>query len=335
MKILITGGAGFVGSQLGQHFHRRGAEVVLLDNLSFGHVDNLLLDGRPFGRFICADVRDRDLACHCAGVDTIVHLAGIAALPVCQEDPGTAYEVNTAAVANVLEAARRSGVRRVVFASTSAVYENNRADAFAEDTAISPNLVYASTKAAAESICDSFAQNYGMDIIICRFFNVYGPHQDVLRTSPPFTSYVARELVQGRAPRLFNKSPVQRDYVYVDDVVDLLTRMIEADGHFAADRYNVCSGRGFSVPELYALFQQVSGRAIEPVWDDPERYWNAYPVLFEGDRPLSRERIVKEVYKQAIGDPRKAQQRFGWTARMDIKDGIAAVYADAARRLAV
>ena len=334
MKVLITGGAGFVGSQLGQHLHRRGDEVILLDNLSYGHIDNLLLDGRPFGRFVCADVRDRDLKRHFTGVDTVVHLAGIAALPVCQEDPGVAYEVNTAAVANVLEAARRSGARRVIFSSTSAVYENNKAEAFDEDTLINPNLVYASSKAAAEGICDSFVENYGMDIVICRFFNVYGPHQDVLRTSPPFTSYVARELALGRAPHLFNKSDVRRDYVYVDDVTDLLTRMIEADGRFVAGRFNVCSGKGFNVPELYALFQQVSRCEIEPIWDDPERYWNAYPALFDGEYPLSRERIVKEVHKHAIGNPLKAQQRFGWTARMDIKDGIAAVYEDASRRLA-
>jgi len=333
MKVLITGGAGFVGSQLGRHLHQRGDEVVLLDNLSFGHLDNLLIDGRPFGRFICADVRDPDFARHCDGIDAIVHLAGIAALPVCQQAPGMAYDVNTGAVANVLEAARRSGVRRIVFSSTSAVYENNHAERFTEDLATAPNLIYASTKAAAESVCDSFAENYGMDIVTCRFFNVYGPHQDVLRTSPPFTSYVARELVFGRAPRLFNKSEVQRDYVYVEDVVDLLTRMIEADGRFTGDRFNVCSGTGFSVPELYAIFQQVSGRDVEPEWNDPQNYWNAYPVLFEGDYPLSRDRIVKEVYKQAIGDPRKAQERFGWAARMNVTDGISAVYEDAARRL--
>jgi nucleoside-diphosphate-sugar epimerase len=334
MKVLITGGAGFVGSQLGQHLHRRRDEVLLLDNMSFGHLDNLLLDGRPFGRFICADVRDRDLDHHLAGVEVIVHLAGIAALPVCQQDPREAYDVNTAAVGNVLETARRAGVRRVIFSSTSAVYENNKSAAFDEAEAICPDLVYASTKAAAELICDGYSANYGMDVVVCRFFNVYGPHQDVLRTSPPFTSYVARELVFNRSPRLFNKSDVRRDYVYVDDVVDLLVRMMEAEGRFSAERFNVCSGVGHSVPELYELFRQASGREIEPTYDDPERYWDAYPMLFEGSHPLSRERIAKEVYKEAIGKPDKARERFGWTARMDIRDGVAAVYADAERRLA-
>nr|MDP9412590.1 NAD-dependent epimerase/dehydratase family protein [Pseudomonadota bacterium] len=123
MKILITGGAGFVGSQLGKHLHGMGHEIVLLDNMSFGHLDNLLLDGAPFGQFVCKDIRDPDLAAQMQGVDTVFHLAGIAALPVCQQDPRAAYDVNVAGVGNVLEAARRAGVRRVIFSSTSAVYE--------------------------------------------------------------------------------------------------------------------------------------------------------------------------------------------------------------------
>lgn len=333
MKALITGGAGFVGSQLGKHLHRRGDEVILLDNMRFGHVDNLLLDGAPFGRFLCRDVREQDLAGVFGGVDTLFHLAGIAALPLCQEAPGEAYDVNTAAVANVLETARRSGVRRVVFSSTSAVYEKTKGELLSEDDPIAPDLTYACTKAAAETICDSYARNYGMDIIICRFFNVYGPHQDVTRTSPPFTSYVARELVMGRAPTLFNDSSARRDYVHSDDVVNLLTRMIEAEGPFRADRFNVCSGQGYSVPELYGLFRTASGKPIEPVFRDPRGYWDSYPELFGSGRPLSRERITEEVYKNSIGDPARTRERFGWSAKTEIGAGIASVYADAERRL--
>jgi nucleoside-diphosphate-sugar epimerase len=333
MKVLITGGAGFVGSQLGLHLHKQGDDVRLLDNMAYGHLDNLLDDGKSFGRFICADVRE-DIMAHCDGVDTLFHLAGIAALPVCQQDPGGAYANNTGAVGNLLELARRAGVRRVIFSSTSAVYENSGDGPFAEDAAIAPDLTYACTKAAAEQLCDSYAANYGMDIIICRFFNVYGPHQDVLRTSPPFTSYLSREFVLGRSPRVFNWTDARRDYVYVDDVVDLLVKMRDADGTFAAERFNICSGQGFTVPEIYDHFRAVSGRDIEPVREDPERYWDAYSTLFEGTHALSRKRITKEVFKNAIGDPAKAKERFGWVAKTDMSDGIAAVYEDAKRRLA-
>jgi len=334
MKVMITGGAGFVGSQLGKHLHRRGDEVVLLDNMRFGHLDNLLLDGAPFGRFHCADVRDKALASLLEGVVVVFHLAGIAALPVCQLDPGEAYDVNAGGVANVLEASRRAGVRRVIFSSTSAVYEQTKGDRFAEDDPIAPDLVYACTKVAGEQACDAFVANYGMDIAICRFFNVYGPHQDVTRTSPPFTSYVARELVMGRAPVLYNDSDVRRDYVHSDDVVDLLTRMMLADGRFAAERFNVCSGKGYSVPDLFCLFREASGKAIDPTFRPPQHFWDAYPALFDSPFPLSRERISEEVFKTAIGNPDKTAAAFGWRASTEIAQGIASVYADAERRLA-
>ncbi|MBW3654548.1 MAG: NAD-dependent epimerase/dehydratase family protein [Gemmatimonadetes bacterium] len=333
MKVLITGGAGFVGSQLGKRLHQEGHEVVLLDNMSFGHLDNLLLDGAPFGRFLCRDIRDADLLSHFAGVDTVYHLAGIAALPVCQQDPGSAYDVNVAGVGNVLEAARRAGVRRVVFSSTSAVYEKTKGDTFSEDARIQPDLIYACTKAAAEQVCDAFAINYGMDVVICRFFNVYGPHQDVTRSSPPFTSYVARELVMDRSPNLFNQSGARRDYVHSDDVVELLTRVLLDERTFRADRFNVCSGRGYSVPELYDLFLDVSGKDIPATYNDPYSYWDRYPALFEEGRPLSRDRIADEVFKHAIGDPEKTRRTFGWESRTDIRDGIASVYEDARQRL--
>lgn len=333
MRILITGGAGFIGSQLGKHLHGQGHDVVLLDNMQFGHLDNLLLEGAPFGQFLCRDIRDPDLGNYMKGVDTVVHLAGIAALPVCQENPREAYDVNVAGTANVLEAARRAGVGRLIFSSTSAVYEKTKTERFAEDDEIQPDLVYACSKAAAEQLCDAFAASYGMDIAICRFFNVYGPHQDVTRTSPPFTSYVARELVMNRSPNLFNDSDAQRDYVHSDDVVDLLDRIIVAGGRFAADRFNVCSGEGHSVPELYAIFAEASGKSIAPTFNDPRGYWDKYPALFHEGLPLSRDRIIEEVYKNSIGNPDKTRERFGWTARFNIREGIASVYQDAKRRL--
>jgi nucleoside-diphosphate-sugar epimerase len=333
MKVMITGGGGFVGSQLGKHLHRQGHEVALLDNMRFGHLDNLLLDNAPFGQFLCKDIRDRDLATHFHGVDTVFHLAGIAALPVCQGDPGEAYDVNVAGVGNVLEAARRADVRRVIFSSTSAVYEKTKSERLSEADPIKPDLIYACTKAAAEQLCDAFSINYGMDIGICRFFNVYGPHQDVTRTSPPFTSYVARELVMDRSPNLFNQSDARRDYVHSDDLVDLLTRMLLHEDRFRAERFNICSGEGYSVPQLYQLFLEASGKEISATFNDPRGYWDRYPELFEQGLPLSRDRISEEVFKHAIGNPEKTRERLGWTASTNIREGIASVYRDAERRL--
>jgi nucleoside-diphosphate-sugar epimerase len=334
-RILITGGAGFIGSQLGQRLVAEGHDVSLLDNMSFGHLDNLLMDGRPLGRFVCRDIRDPRSAALYEGVDSVVHLAGVAALPVCQLDPREAYDVNVAGTGAVLEAARRAEVRRVVFSSTSAVYERSDGGGLHEDAALAPDLVFACSKQAAEALCRGYALNYGLDVVICRFFNVFGPHQDVLRASPPFTSYVARELAYDRSPVLYNRrTDVRRDYVHVADVVELLQRILRHEGPHEADVFNVCSGVGHSVPELFELFQKVSGKTIEATYRDPAEFWDRYPQLFAGRFPLSRKRVIEEVYKSAIGANQKARTTFGWQPTLDLTSGIRSVYADTLRRFA-
>jgi nucleoside-diphosphate-sugar epimerase len=334
-RVLITGGAGFIGSQLGQHLVREGHDVILLDDMSFGQLDNLIMDGRPFGRFICRDIRDPSTAALYEGVDCVFHLAGVTALPVCQADPREAYEVNVAGTGAVLEAARRAGVRRVIFSSTSAVYERTKGTPLREEAAIAPDLVYACTKQSAEVLCRAYALNYGIDIVVCRFFNVFGPHQDILRTSPPFTSYVARELAHDRAPVLYNdRNDVKRDYVHVTDVVELLQRIMQAGGAFESEVFNVCGGVGHSVPELYEAFRTASGKTIEASYRDPAAFWDRYPELFNGPCPLTRQRVIEEVYKSAVGSNAKVRAAFGWEPTLDLDAAVRSVYQDALRRLA-
>lgn len=329
-KILITGGAGFIGSQFGLELTKKGLkkdeEVILLDNLSFGHLDNLFSEGSTFGTFICKDIRDTDLNQTFQNVDTIFHFAGISALPVCQSNPGHAIDVNVAGTANVLEAARLSGVRRVIFSSTSATYELSEEIPMTENLVVGQNLIYSLSKAQGEQICRAYADNFGMDIIVCRFFNIYGPHQDFHRKSPPFTSYIARELAYDRQPILFNNSDVQRDYVHISDVIELLLKMIASEKTYRADIFNVASGHGHSVPEIYKTMQEVSGKNIAPLFMDPIKYWDAYPSLFAGTFPMNHERIKKEVFKHSIGDVKKTSTEFGWTPKINLQSGLVSIY---------
>ena len=152
-KILITGGAGFIGSQLGRRLARDGHDVVLLDDMSFGHLDTHLRAGRPIARFVCRDIRDPRTTALSEGVDCVFPLAGVGTLPVCQSDPREAYDVNVAGTGAVLEAARRAGVRRVVFSWTSAGYEGTPGAPLHGDATIAPVLVYACTKQSAEALC--------------------------------------------------------------------------------------------------------------------------------------------------------------------------------------
>ena len=325
-KILISGGAGFVGSQLGYHLSKQNHEIILLDNMSYGHLDNLIIDGRTFGSLIVKDIRESGLSSIMKGVDTVFHFAGIAPLPVCQTNPELAWEVNSAAVANILEAARLADVRRVIFSSTSAVYENSHAESYSESIEVAPDLCYAMTKHSAEKICNSYARNYGMDIIVARFFNLFGPHQDFKRLSPPFTSYIARELSLNRSPTLFNKSDAKRDYVFIYDVIDLLCRMMRSSKTYSAEIFNIGSGKSYSVPEIYEKMLKISGKNIEATYGDPQGYWDAYPGLFASTHPLNRERIVKEVFKSALADITKSSLEFDWKPEVGIDEGLKAVY---------
>jgi UDP-glucose 4-epimerase len=325
-RILITGGAGFVGSQLGHYLSRKGFDVLLIDNMSYGHLDNLIIDGSTFGTLKLADIREKNLADLFKGVDTVFHFAGIAPLPVCQADPCLAYSVNTAAVGNVIELARLANVRRVIFSSTSAVYENVLADRLSETEVVKPDLVYSMTKLAAEQLCQSYSKNFGVDVVIARFFNVYGPHQDFKRKSPPFTGYIARELALSRKPILFNKSPSRRDYVYVTDVIRLLEQMMISTKHFASEIFNIGSGKSYSVDEIFSRLQQIAGTDIEPVYKESAGFWDAYDTLFDGTKKMSRDRVEKEVHKNSLADIEKAAREFGWKPEITIEDGLGRVF---------
>ncbi len=322
-RIVITGAAGFIGSQLGLHLHRAGHDVHLVDNLKYGYRENLLVDGETFGTFHQTDIRDPSLATVLAGADTVFHLAAISALPVCQSEPFEAISCNVAGTANVLEASRQAGVRRVVVASTSAVYENSKHFPCREDDVVSPTLLYSVSKQQTEQLCRSYCADYDHEVVVTRYYNVYGPQQDIRRKSPPFVGYVARELIAGRQPVLHSNGEQRRDYVYVDDVIAMNVACME---HPAAPGqiFNVASGRSWSVNELYTIIAEILGTDIRPVFRSSGLFWEKYDDLFGGAKPLKREKLAAEVDKFSLGSTFHAETTLGWTATMPIRQGLEA-----------
>jgi UDP-glucose 4-epimerase len=320
-KIVITGGAGFIGSQLGYLLHKQGNDVVLLDNLSFGYEDNLLVENKAFGKFVKMDIMDPDLHAQFKDADCVFHFAGISSLPSCQSDPCNAFSINAAGTANVLEAARKTDVRRVVFASTGAIYENNNVFPCKEDDAVDPKLAYAVSKKNAETICKSFEEVYGMEIAITRYFNVYGPNQDIRRKSPPFVGYVIRELMASRPPILHSDGEQKRDYVYIDDVNVLNILCMNHPGA-AGEIFNVASCTAYSVNEIYDLIAKHLNSQIRPIFNKSAMFWEKYPSLYEGKFPLKSSVLENEVNKYTLGSAEKAKKILEWSAQTPIEDGL-------------
>lgn len=321
MKIIITGGAGFIGSQLGYNLHQEGHEVVLVDDMSFGYEDNLTIDGKPFGTFIKADVRTDQMIEIFKNADTVYHFAGISALPVCQENPYYAIEVNVAGTANVLEAARLNNVRRVIFASTSATYENNTTFPVKESDPVHPHLIYSCSKQQAEILCSAYYKTYGMEVVVVRFFNVYGPHQDFKRVSPPLTSYLIRCFLEGKQPILHSSGTQKRDYVYVDDL-NRLNKLCMTHPAAPGEVFNAASGQSYSVLEIYDVLAQAFDTDIEPVFQAASKFWDRYPRLFEGARPFPAQLLEKEVNKFSLGDTAHTWAKIGWKAEISLQEGM-------------
>lgn len=323
MKILITGGAGFIGSELGKYLISRNHEVHILDNLEYGYRDNFEDNKILNINFIKDDIRSKEFRQYLIDIDVVFHLAGISALPECEVNPYKAFDVNTTAVANILNACRESNVQKVIFASTSAVYENNdTTHSFKETDIVQPNLIYATTKYSAEQICKAYAQNYGMNIIICRFFNVFGPHQDFKRKSPPLTSYLIREILNDKKPILYNSSDAKRDYIYIEDLMQYLYLIMQSSKTYSAEIFNLATGLGYSAKDIAQIIYSLFEKKVEYVGGDPIRFWNQYEDLFNKNFNLSKERVKKEVYKHCIGDNSKIIKELNYTPKYNLTEGL-------------
>lgn len=320
---MITGAAGFIGSQLAHRLWQRGDELILIDNFSYGKKDNLEFDDHNFSdEIINMDIRSRDEIATLldgANVDFIYNIAGIAPLPDCQSNPQEAIEVNVVGLVNILENARLNGVKKVIQASTNSIYENETEFPSKEDNFKLPTLIYPNTKYTAERFCESYCKTYGMNITCLRFANVYGPHIDCLRKQPPFVGYMIRELYYGRTPVFHSDGNQRRDYVYIDDLIDLAILVQESEGF---DCVNVSSNINYSVNELYKLASDIVGKNIPAKYASDAHYWEMYPELYYGKYKIKDEILKHEINKYSLCDNSYAYRKYGWKPKISIEEGM-------------
>lgn len=323
-NILITGAAGFIGSQLAYHLWKNGDSLTLIDNFSYGFDDNLIFDDCDFrDEIIHGDIRNRELLEYLfknKKFDYVYHIAGITPLPDCQTNPSEAVEVNVQGTVNILEAARMHGVKKVIFASTSAVYENNTDFPSQENHVEPPTLLYPSTKYAAEQFCKVYADCYGMNIVCMRFANVYGPHLDCLRIQPPVVGYMIRELYFGRTVELHSNGEQKRDFVYVEDLVRLLQLVQKGDGF---DVVNVSTESTVSINDLYRVVAELMEKGgTKPKYFEAEHFWHNYPALYNGAYRISEDVLAHEVCKYTLLSNKHAKEVYGWEPEISLRDGV-------------
>lgn len=321
---LITGAAGFIGSQLAYALWKQGENVTLLDDFSYGQEDNLVFPDCDFRKKVHKiNILDKErlYALFNKNKFTVVyHIAAITPLPDCQIEPGNAIAVNVAGTANVLEASRIFGTQKVLFASTSAVYENCQHFPTSEKDAITPSLIYSSSKYFAEKICKGYVDVYGMNVGVLRFANVYGPHIDCLRKQPPVVAYLIRELFCDRVPILHSTGEQSRDFIYVDDLLELA---ILAQVGVGFECINVASGTKHSINEIASILSDIMGkRHLAPSYVNAANYWKKYSALYQGAYPISQHILENEVNKTTLCDPSYAYSKYNWKAAMSLRAGL-------------
>ena len=263
MRALVTGGAGFIGSHIVDALISRGHSVRVLDNFSAGKRDNLSAHEGKI-EVVEADVRDApQLDFYVAGCDVVFHEAAIVSVPYSIEHPQETHDVNVQGTLNVLQAARRHGVRRVVFASSAAVYGQDPTLPKKESMLLEPVSPYGVEKAASEHYLFAWSKTFGVETVALRYFNVFGPRQD---PSSPYSGVISifmTRAIEGKNAVIYGDGEQSRDFVYVGDVAAANVRAAETVG-ISGNVYNVGGGKRTTLNELASIVAKVTGKPFSP-----------------------------------------------------------------------
>src|SRR3954447_11771210 len=300
VQLLVTGGGGFIGSHLVERLVRDGHRVRVIDNFTTGHRKNLatVIDDLEL---VEGDLQSYERA-HAAvrGCEIVFHEAAMPSVPRSVQDPLTSNAANVIGTLNVLLAARDSGVRRVVFASSSSVYGSVPDLPKREDLPTLPISPYAVAKLAGEGYCRSFTEVYGLETVALRYFNVFGARQDPQSQYAAVIPNFITGALRGEAPTIFGDGEQSRDFTHVDNVVEGNLLAMSAPG-IAGRAYNVACGDRISLNDLVAAIGRVLGRSIEPRYEPPR----------PGD------------VKHSMADSSRAREDFGYEVVVPFEEGLA------------
>jgi len=301
MKVLVTGGAGFIGSHLVDELLARGHAVTVLDDLSSGSMDNLKNHvSNPSFRFIRGDIRDaKAVERAMADIDAVIHEAAMVSVPRSIKDPELASSVNVGGTLSMLRASLNRGVERFVYSSSCAVYGEQEKLPIPEDAPPNPLSPYASSKLMAEENCRKFFDREGLETVCLRYFNVYGPRQSGGEYAGVMIKFLER-LRANRPPIIYGDGEQTRDFVYVSDVVGATLLALERNGA-AGEVINIGTGKETSINRLCEVFLRVGAKEhLKPV-HEPAR---------PGD------------ILHSLADISRARKVLGYEPRVSLEEGI-------------
>lgn len=301
MKCLVTGGAGFIGSNLVEALLKQGDKVTVLDNFTTGLKANL--PNNENLKVVTGDVLDLELVKSCVkGVDVIFHLAAEVGNIKSIENPVRDAQVNILGTLNILHSVADLGVKRVVYSSSSAIFGEPKYLPIDELHPVAPESFYAISKLSAEKYCLTFAQLYDINMVCLRYFNVYGPKQgysEYANVMPIF----AERLLQGQPPIIYGDGEQTRDFVVVQDVVQ--ANLLAATSELKGEAFNIGSGKQTTVNQLSQIMQNIAETALPPIYEPPR----------QGE------------VRDSVADITKSKRLLGYEPRIELEDGVSRFFA--------
>jgi UDP-glucose 4-epimerase len=296
---LVTGGAGFIGSHIAEALVASGKRVRVFDNLSTGRLANL--DGFQHRiEFIKGDLLDAAAVADAVqGVDYIFHQAALASVPRSVERPLDTHAACVTGTLHLLDAARRAGVRRVIYAASSSAYGDQPFSSKRESDLPAPLSPYAAAKLAGEHYCAAFTRTYGLETVVLRYFNVFGPRQD---PDSPYAAVIPlfiSAMLAGERPTVFGDGRQSRDFTFVSNVVE--ANLLAAEAPQAAGRiFNIANGGSTSILTLIEVLNRLLGTRLEPKFAPPR---------------------VGDV-RESLADITQARLHLGYQPRVDLEEGL-------------